>query len=302
VERATQGALGRLFAVAEAYPELKADANFRQMQTEFEQIEDQLQMARPYYNGVARELNMSVQSLPGNLVAARFGFTSASYFELGDEAARRAEGRFRLNDGGRPDRAGAAALRRNRRGRPNRAHPRLPQRCGVATGQPPRGHRDDRFRVLGTQIRHGINRDFPTDYPGAWASRSTIGFVLEDIRLDGDAVPTQVSRLDKGVRIRIGDPNRLVPPGIHTYTIHYLTWWQVSFGPDEERPQLERHREWMDLADRSRGIVPARAQGARLEQRPRFHRSAGKSRRGCSDHRAGARLSRRGHDRAALPS
>jgi hypothetical protein len=88
--------------------------------------------------------------------------------------------------------------------------------------------------VLGTQIRHGINRDFPTDYPGAWASRSTIGFVLEDIRLDGDAVPTQVSRLDKGVRIRIGDPNRLVPPGIHTYTIHYLTWWQVSFGPDED--------------------------------------------------------------------
>jgi len=46
-----QGALGRLFATAEAYPELKADANFRQLQTELEQIEDQLQLARRYYNG-----------------------------------------------------------------------------------------------------------------------------------------------------------------------------------------------------------------------------------------------------------
>jgi len=91
-----------------------------------------------------------------------------------------------------------------------------------------------RFRVLGTQIRHGINRDFPTDYPGPGGSRSTTGFVLEDASLDGDAVPTQLSRLENGVRIRIGDPNRLVPPGVHTYTIRYLTWWQVSFGPDED--------------------------------------------------------------------
>jgi hypothetical protein len=75
---------------AEAYPELKADANFRQLQTELEQIEDQLQLARRYYNGVAREMNTRVQSFPGNLVAARFGFTSASYFELGVEAARAA--------------------------------------------------------------------------------------------------------------------------------------------------------------------------------------------------------------------
>ena len=90
VEQAMQGALGRLFAIAEAYPELKADANFRQLQTELEQIEDQLQLARRYYNGVAREMNTRVQSFPGNLVAARFGFTSVSNLELGDEAARAA--------------------------------------------------------------------------------------------------------------------------------------------------------------------------------------------------------------------
>jgi hypothetical protein len=91
-----------------------------------------------------------------------------------------------------------------------------------------------RFNVLGTQVKHGINRDFPTDYQHRWGLRSTTGFVLGDIRLDGDAVPTQLSRLQNGVRIHIGDPARLVPPGIHTYTIHYLTWWQASFGPDED--------------------------------------------------------------------
>jgi hypothetical protein len=125
-EQAMQGALGRLFAIAEAYPELKADANFRQLQTELEQIEDRLQLARRYYNGVAREINTRVQSFPGELVAARFGFTSASYFELGDEAARAAPkvACFRLN--GRPDRAGAAVFRRDGVACSNRAHPRLP--------------------------------------------------------------------------------------------------------------------------------------------------------------------------------
>jgi LemA protein len=87
-EQAMQGALGRLFAVAESYPELKADANFRQLQSELSEIEDQLQLARRYYNGMAREMNTRVRSFPGNLVAAQFGFTDVSYFELGDETAR----------------------------------------------------------------------------------------------------------------------------------------------------------------------------------------------------------------------
>jgi len=90
------------------------------------------------------------------------------------------------------------------------------------------------FQVLGTQIRHGINRDFPTDYQGWRGSHSTTGFVLDDVRLDGDPVPTQQSRLPNGVRVRIGDPDRLVPTGVHTYTIHYLTWWQIRFGPDAD--------------------------------------------------------------------
>ena len=90
------------------------------------------------------------------------------------------------------------------------------------------------FQVLGTQIQHGINRDFPTDYQGRWGSHSTTGFALQDVSFDGDPVPTQQSRLPNGRRVRIGDRDRLVPTGVHTYTIHYLTWWQIHFGPDAD--------------------------------------------------------------------
>lgn len=87
------------------------------------------------------------------------------------------------------------------------------------------------FQVMGIQLRHGINRDFPTDYGGLWGLHSTTGFALREVLLDGEPVPRQLSRLQNGIRIKIGDPSRLVSQGIHTYTIHYLTWWQVSFRP-----------------------------------------------------------------------
>ncbi len=83
-ERALQGALGKLFALAEAYPALKADKNFLKLQTELAEIEDQIQMARRYYNGTARDLNIAIQSFPNSLVARPFGFREEPYFELGD--------------------------------------------------------------------------------------------------------------------------------------------------------------------------------------------------------------------------
>ncbi len=89
-ERALEGALGRLFAVAEAYPELKADANFRQLQSQLAEIEDQLQLARRYYNGTARDQNTLVQSFPSNIVARLFGFGEEEFFEIEDPAARMA--------------------------------------------------------------------------------------------------------------------------------------------------------------------------------------------------------------------
>ncbi len=68
------GVIGRLFAVAEGYPDLKADGNFRQLQEELAEIEEELAGARRYYNATVRDLNSSVQSFPNVLVAGPFGF------------------------------------------------------------------------------------------------------------------------------------------------------------------------------------------------------------------------------------
>lgn len=68
------GMIGRLFAVAEGYPELKADANFRQLQDELSNIEGELAGSRRYYNATVRDLNSSIQSFPNILVAGPFGF------------------------------------------------------------------------------------------------------------------------------------------------------------------------------------------------------------------------------------
>lgn len=88
VGQAMTAALGRLFALAEAYPQLKADANFRDLQDKLSGIEDEIQMARRYYNGAARNLNTMIESFPSNLVANSFQFHKAEFFEIGDEAAR----------------------------------------------------------------------------------------------------------------------------------------------------------------------------------------------------------------------
>ena len=80
-------ALGQLFAVAEAYPQLKADKNFLELQNQLAEIEDQLQMARRYYNGTVRDLNIEIQSFPSSLIAGAMHFTPAPFFELDDRGA-----------------------------------------------------------------------------------------------------------------------------------------------------------------------------------------------------------------------
>lgn len=82
------GALARLFAVAENYPDLKADGNFVELQQTLAELEDQIQMARRYYNGTVRDLNTLIESFPSNLVAGRFGFDQQDYFEIESAADR----------------------------------------------------------------------------------------------------------------------------------------------------------------------------------------------------------------------
>ena len=81
-ERALQGALSRLIALKEAYPNLKADQNFRKLQDQLAEIEDHLQMARRYYNGSVRNLNILIQSFPNVLIARPLGFKEAEFFQI----------------------------------------------------------------------------------------------------------------------------------------------------------------------------------------------------------------------------
>jgi LemA protein len=74
--------LGRVIALAESYPELKADQQFLKLMKELVSVEDQLQYARRYYNGSARELNNRVETFPSNLVARLAGFSTIPYFEV----------------------------------------------------------------------------------------------------------------------------------------------------------------------------------------------------------------------------
>jgi LemA protein len=79
-DMAMTGLLGRLMAVAEAYPDLKANENFQQLQTELTEIEETLQSARRYYNATVRDLNTKIQSFPNVLVARPMGFTEEEFY------------------------------------------------------------------------------------------------------------------------------------------------------------------------------------------------------------------------------
>lgn len=78
------GALGRLLAVAENYPQLKADANFRQLMAELSDIENKIAAARRFFNGATNEFNTSVQQFPANFIAGLFSFKTEPFFEVDD--------------------------------------------------------------------------------------------------------------------------------------------------------------------------------------------------------------------------
>jgi len=88
LEGALSGALGKLLAIAEAYPDLKANTTFLEFQDALRGVEDEIQLARRYYNGAVRNLNTAVESFPQNVVANAFKFEKDEYFELENEADR----------------------------------------------------------------------------------------------------------------------------------------------------------------------------------------------------------------------
>jgi len=87
-ERQLSGALANLFAVAEAYPDLKANQNFQDLQNNLRDIENEIQLSRRYYNGTVRDLNIMIETFPNNLISGPFGFHKADYFEIDNDADR----------------------------------------------------------------------------------------------------------------------------------------------------------------------------------------------------------------------
>ena len=79
-------ALGKLFAVAEAYPDLKASDNFQQLQGELTRIEEEISLARRYYNALVENLNTAIQTFPNVLIAGPLGFKPAEFFKAGETA------------------------------------------------------------------------------------------------------------------------------------------------------------------------------------------------------------------------
>jgi LemA protein len=88
-ESALTGALGKLLAVAEAYPDLKANENFSQLQAELSDTENKIQAARRFYNGNVRDLAIGLQSFPANIIGKMFNFKEEEYFELEENSAER---------------------------------------------------------------------------------------------------------------------------------------------------------------------------------------------------------------------
>jgi LemA protein len=84
VEGALSAAVKRIMVLAEAYPDLKANTNFLALQQELSKLEDDIQMARRYYNGSVRNLNTLIESFPSNLIAGIFRFEQRKFFELSD--------------------------------------------------------------------------------------------------------------------------------------------------------------------------------------------------------------------------
>jgi LemA protein len=89
-EEGLSAAVGRLFAVAEAYPELKASQNFQELQRNLVEVENTIQYARRYYNAVVRDWNSLVESFPSGWVAAAAGYQERPFFQLDDDAERAA--------------------------------------------------------------------------------------------------------------------------------------------------------------------------------------------------------------------
>ncbi len=87
-ENALKNSMMNLFAIAENYPELKANQNFSELQNELTSLEEEIEMTRRYYNGTVKENNISIESFPSNIIANMFNFDKGEFFEISNATER----------------------------------------------------------------------------------------------------------------------------------------------------------------------------------------------------------------------
>jgi len=94
MEEGLSSAISKLFAVAENYPDLKANTNFLELQTTLKDLEDNIQKSRRFYNGAARDFNTAIVLFPTNLIAQMFGYKKVEFFEATEEEQKNVEVKF----------------------------------------------------------------------------------------------------------------------------------------------------------------------------------------------------------------
>ena len=240
-------ALGRLFAIAEAYPELKADANFRDLQDKLAMAEDELQLSRRYYNGAVRNLNTAVKSFPGNVSPT----SSSSPRPNSSNSGTKRRVRCPRSNSTRPEPCRYCELRRSLRvGLPDLAAFVLfaaaaviavaEERITLFSSEVTVNIRNSSLTVHetidivaeGNVIKRGIFRDIPTTYSDGHGTRFRVGLEVLGVTRDGKNEPFSIENISNGKQIRIGSADVFIPPGPHQYVITYRTTRQIAFLAD----------------------------------------------------------------------
>ena len=209
----------KLIMLAEAYPDLKANRNFLELQTELVEIEDHLQYARRFYNGSVRILNTRIETVPDVIIAILFRFRVADFFEAETRAAPEVKFLmfriFRLL----PSLTACMLLLQPLHATEHII--RFHSDIEVATDSSMRVTETIRVRAEGEQIRRGIYREFPTDYRDRLNNRIQVGFeVLE--RYARWAQRTVLYREVFQWRARVHRSRGQVPPARRIRVCDYL--------------------------------------------------------------------------------
>ncbi|CAG0908907.1 unnamed protein product, partial [Cyprideis torosa] len=204
-EKNLNQALVNLMAVAERYPELKANTNFMQLQHQLTEIEEDIEKSRRYYNGTVREQNILIDSFPSNIVANMFNFTKSSFFELENTAERQA---------------------------PKEHYEELITNYEVDIEVLKSGKirvtEDIEVNALGMEIQRGIVRELPLYRKDEHHSAIKVEYDILSVEHNGAESNYLENREGKYLVIKIGSPDVFIEDGLHQYRIVYEVDKQIG--------------------------------------------------------------------------